>query len=65
MTWLDKAIKAERGLPVPTPGRTIMYVRLPVAGQGDVALIVSLGENAKADPQLERLAKELAGQAGT
>lgn len=64
-TWLDTAVKAERGLPVPAPGSTVVSVRLPVAGPGDVALIVSLGDNAKADPQLERLAKELAGQAGT
>ncbi|MFD9823286.1 hypothetical protein [Streptomyces violascens] len=62
-TWIDKAATAERGLPVPTPGHTVVSVRLPVDGQGDVALIVSLGENAKADPQLERLTKELAGQA--
>ncbi|MFI6056338.1 hypothetical protein ACIBCO_40565 [Streptomyces violascens] len=64
-TWLDKATKAEPGLPVPTPGNTVVSVRLPVAGPGDMALIVSLGDNAKADPQLEHLAKELAGQART
>ncbi|MFI6690039.1 hypothetical protein [Streptomyces sp. NPDC050485] len=64
-TWLDKAATAERGLPVPTPGGTVVYVRLPVDGPGDVALIVSLGDTAKADPQLARLAKELASQART
>ncbi|MEV5944128.1 hypothetical protein [Streptomyces sp. NPDC051994] len=63
--WLDKAATAKRGQPVATPGSTVVSVRLPVDGQGDVALVVSLGEKAKADPQLEHLAKELADQART
>ncbi|MFE4861767.1 hypothetical protein [Streptomyces sp. NPDC056670] len=65
VAWLGTAAKAERGVPVPTPGDTVVSVRLPVSGPGDATLVVSLGENAKADPQLERLAKELGTQAGT
>ncbi|WP_189969939.1 hypothetical protein [Streptomyces violascens] len=64
-TWLNKAATAERGQPVATPGQSVVSVRLPMDGPGDLALIVSLGQNAKADPQLEHLAKELAGQART
>ncbi|MET9362944.1 hypothetical protein ABZX93_18765 [Streptomyces sp. NPDC006632] len=61
--WLNKAVVADRGRTVPMPGRTVVTERLPMEGAGDVALTLSLGEHAKADPLLERLTKELAAQA--
>lgn len=33
-TWLDRAVKAKRGQPVPTPGQTVVSVRLPMDGPG-------------------------------
>ncbi|MFD7337900.1 hypothetical protein ACFV98_18130 [Streptomyces violascens] len=64
-TRLDQAATAQRGQPVATLSQSVVSVRLPLDGPGDLALIVSLGQNTKADPQLAHLAKELADQART
>ncbi|MET7617608.1 hypothetical protein [Streptomyces sp. NPDC005408] len=63
--FVEKADKAAEGEPVVTPGGNVATVQLPVAGGGDIALIVSYGEgktNMGAD-RAGKVAKALAGQA--
>ncbi|MEU3918603.1 hypothetical protein [Streptomyces sp. NPDC029004] len=63
--FVEKADKAAEGEPVVTPGGNVATVRLPVAGGGDIALIVSFGEgtNGFGADRAGEIAKALAGQA--
>ncbi|MBQ1161382.1 hypothetical protein ACH4RA_11690 [Streptomyces smyrnaeus] len=65
LSYADRAQQTKRGEPLLTPSGNVAAVRLPVSGEGDVALVVSIGDR---DTRLTRgqvtdLAARLADQA--
>ncbi|MET9955486.1 hypothetical protein ABZ135_28620 [Streptomyces sp. NPDC006339] len=64
--YQEKADKAKPGEPVPTSGGNVITVRLDSGGKGDVALLLTVGENDKSKlkpEQVLELARTFADQA--
>jgi hypothetical protein len=63
--FVRKADSAAEGEPVLTPGGNVAAVQLPVAGGGDIALIISIGDGRTGlgAERVVKIAKALAGQA--
>ncbi|MFJ3823031.1 hypothetical protein [Streptomyces nodosus] len=65
-TYLDKVAKADLNAPVLTESGNVASIGLPVDGKGDIALVVTFGENQHtrlSSHQVSVMTAELAGQA--
>ncbi|MEU7314690.1 hypothetical protein [Streptomyces sp. NPDC007083] len=65
LDYAGRAQRAKRGEALLTSSGNVAAVRLPVTGEGDVALVLSIGEHRTrlSDDQVADLASRLAGQA--